>query len=103
MQPQTIKGRNGDIQKREFVIEVEGKFPRKVCISSWGDKIDPSMLVVGKAITVSFELESREYNGRWYTDVKAWKASADGGSSAPVPDIPEPGMMISQDEGDLPF
>jgi hypothetical protein len=39
----------------------------------WGDKIDQFPVKEGDAVTVHFDIESREYNGRWYTDVKAWK------------------------------
>ena len=72
-------------------------FPKKVCISIWGDKIDEQKLVAGNKLTIDFDVESREYNGRWYTDVKAWKVelAGTGGSSAPPPP--------SQPEEDLPF
>ena len=45
---------------------------------AWGDKIDQFNIKQGEPLTVSIDLESREYNGRWYTDVKAWKVSRDG-------------------------
>ena len=45
---------------------------------AWGDKIDQFNLQQGEAVEVSVDLESREYNGRWYTDVKAWKVSRPG-------------------------
>ena len=41
---------------------------------AWGDKIDQFSINKGDQVEVSIDLESREYNGRWYTDVKAWKA-----------------------------
>ena len=40
-----------------------------------GDKIREFDLKQGESVEVSVDLESREYNGRWYTDVKAWKVS----------------------------
>ena len=45
---------------------------------AWGDKIDQYNIKQGETVEVSVDLESREYNGRWYTDVKAWKVSRDG-------------------------
>ena len=42
---------------------------------AWGDKIREFDLKQGEAVEVSVDLESREYNGRWYTDVKAWKVA----------------------------
>ncbi|MBA4851176.1 DUF3127 domain-containing protein [Emticicia sp. BO119] len=79
---QTGQGKNGVWKKQDFVIETEGQYPKKVCISAWGDKVSEQMLVVGKEVNVSFDIESREFNGRWYTDVRAWKVEEAGG--APV-------------------
>lgn len=42
---------------------------------AWGDKIDQFSIKQGENVEVSVDLESREYNGRWYTDVKAWKVT----------------------------
>ncbi|MDP5139880.1 MAG: DUF3127 domain-containing protein, partial [Spirosomaceae bacterium] len=44
----------------------------------WGDKIDSQMMQEGNQLNVSFDVESREYNGRWYTDLKAWKMELAG-------------------------
>ena len=77
---QTGQGKNGVWKKQDFVIETEGQYPKKVCISAWGDKVSENMLVVGKEVTVSFDIESREFNGRWYTDVRAWKVEEGGGT-----------------------
>jgi len=70
---QTGQGKNGTWKKQEFVLELGGQYPKKVCIAAWGDKIDMNSFKIGDNIEVSFDVESREYNGRWYTDVKAWK------------------------------
>lgn len=67
-------------QKQEFIVEYkEGKdqYSKKICLTLWGDKIDDLQKInVSDPITVSFSIESREYNGKWYTDVKAWKIEA---------------------------
>lgn len=61
-------------QKQEFVIETGDQFPKKICANLWGDKADQlNQYNIGDMVKVSFDLESREFNGRWYTDVKAWK------------------------------
>jgi hypothetical protein len=70
---QTGKGKNGDWKKQDLIVETGENYPKKICISVWGDKINPSVLVVGNVLKIDFDVESREYNGRWYTDVKAWK------------------------------
>ncbi len=60
--------------KAEFVIETIEQYPRKVCANLWGDRARAlDQFQEGALITVSFDLESREFNGNWYTDVKAWK------------------------------
>jgi hypothetical protein len=65
----------GDWKKQEFILETEEQYPRKICISLWGDRIgDIAGIQLGKdLITVSVAIESREFNGRWYTDVRGWR------------------------------
>jgi hypothetical protein len=70
---QTGSGKNGEWRKQDVIVETDGQFPKKVCISIWGDKINNTLLQLGNILKFDFDLESREYNGRWYTDVKAWK------------------------------
>lgn len=61
-------------QKQEFVIETLEQYPRKVCANIWGDKTAVlEALNIDDKVVVTFDLESREFNGKWYTDVKAWK------------------------------
>lgn len=102
---QTGTGKNGQWKKQDIIVETEGQYPKKVCVSIWGDKINESNLKVGNMLNISFDVESREYNGRWYTDVKAWRVeTASAGSSADGPvDQPhfEEGQMEEKD--DLPF
>ena len=60
--------------KQEFVLEIPGQYPKKVCMSLWGEeKINNYDLQEGLELTASIELESRESNGRWYTEARAWK------------------------------
>lgn len=65
--------KNGQWRKQDIIVETDGQYPKKICISIWGDKINEKQLIIGNNLDISFELESREYNGKWYTDVKAWK------------------------------
>jgi len=58
--------------KQEFVIETFDTYPRKVCLSVMNDKVNElERYNVGDTINASLNIESREYNGRWYTDVRA--------------------------------
>jgi hypothetical protein len=77
---QTGQGKNGPWKKQEFILETGDTYPKKICIAVWGDKIDLASFKPGDTVDVSFDVESREYNGRWYTDVKAWKVLSKGQS-----------------------
>jgi len=103
---QTGTGKNGQWKKQDIIVETEGTYPKKVCVSIWGDKINDSILKEGTQLAISFDVESREYNGRWYTDVKAWKVevAGAGGTTDKAPNDEvyfDEGQMESKD--DLPF
>lgn len=72
--------RNGEWKKQDIIVETtDSQYPKKICVSIWGDKINPSQLQEGNDLLVDFDIESREFNGRWYTDVKAWKVEVASG------------------------
>jgi hypothetical protein len=94
--------------KQEFVIETDEQFPRKVCFTLFGDKTSLiNGLSAGEEVEVAFNLESREYNGKWFHNINAWKI--DKVQANPMPDsLPEYSMddippEADQDAGDLPF
>jgi hypothetical protein len=102
---QSGTGKNGTWIKQDFIIETPGEYPRKVCVSAWGDKAgEVSGLSEGDTLQVSVNIESREFNERWYTDVKAWRiektSDPSGAPASPPPpgDIPPPA-----DDDILPF
>ena len=101
---------NGQWRKQEYILETDGQYPKKICFMAWGDKIGQFNIQQGENIEVSVDLESREYNGRWYTDVKAWKVSrhgvdADTSHPSSSQDYTDPpGTNIhSLDNDDIPF
>lgn len=101
---QSGMGKKGQWRKQEFVVETQSQYPKKVCLSIWGDKIDQFGITEGDEVNVSVDLESREYNGRWYTEARAWKVEKSGGaatSGAAPPPMEEP--MDSGGSDDLPF
>ena len=70
----------GAWKKQDVVFELPSEFSRKICVTFFGDRADDAAsLQEGDAVTVSVNVESREYNGKWYTDVKAWKVIRKGG------------------------
>lgn len=67
-------GKNGEWSKQTFSIETEGEYPKLVVFSAMGKTLEYlSKFKVGQTAKVSFNPESREYNGKFYTDLKAWK------------------------------
>lgn len=82
---QSGEGRNGTWRKQDYIIETPGQYPKKICFNLWGDKIDQFNIAVGDEVKVQIDIESREYNGRWYTDVRAWKVEKAGAAAAPPP------------------
>lgn len=101
---QTGAGKNGQWKKQDIIVETEATYPKKICVSLWGDKIDASQLQTGNQLKIDFDVESREYNGRWYTDVKAWKIEVAGGVTASDPGASSaPAQTGIREEDDLPF
>lgn len=78
----------GPWAKQEFILEFpDGNFTAKACFTAWGqEKVqDLEKYQVGDKVKVSFNLKSREYNGRWYNDLQIWKIAPVGSQPAPAP------------------
>ena len=98
---------------QEYVLETQEQYPRKMCFNVFGsDKIAQFNIQAGEELTVSFDINAREYNGRWYNDIRAWKVER--GSAAPqmqteaaiinAPKVEVPDFSKSaNDPDDLPF
>ncbi len=103
---QTGEGKFGKWIKQDFVIETSDQYPKKVCFSTWGDKTDMlKKFNEGDVLTVSFNPESREYNERWYTDLRAWKI-VNAQENAKPEDVPPPFTdddIPPPEEEDIPF
>lgn len=100
----------GDWSKQEFIIETQENFPRKICMNVWGsEKVEElSKFKDGENLKISVNIESREFNNRWYTDIRAWKIDRleDSGSNIQSADpMNSPVDFPSGDAGedDLPF
>lgn len=91
-------------QKRNFVIETAGQYPKKVCMQLFGDKVNECPNV-GEEVKVSFDAESREWNGRWFTQLNAWKVERQGVQPAQQPVYQQSQRQAPKDDmgGDLPF
>lgn len=117
---QTGNGKNGTWEKQDYVIEIQGTYPKKVCFNLWGAKISQFDIKEGEFINIGVDIESREYQGRWYTDVRAWKVERPGANGAPMgqpasnqapahdpfapsDDVSDPFAASSGEADDLPF
>lgn len=101
----------GEWQRQDVVFELPSEFSRKICVTFFNKPSDVAKLREGATYTVSVNVESREYNGRWYTDVRAWrlqpKETAQNAGIPPMPDaapLEEPSYSTPAAEvDDLPF
>ena len=115
---QTGTSARGEWRKQEFIVETPGQYPKQACLYMWGDAIDNNKIEEGMEVIASIEIESREYNGKWYTNVKAWRVQPKVQTPAgppsgqptqldgPPPAAPfsEPRLVdLSDGEDDLPF
>ncbi len=102
-------------KKQEYVLETHDQYPKKICFQIFGaERIAQAAIQPGEELTVSFDIDSREWQGRWFTSINAWKverptvdtfANAAGTitpndmtASAPVSDFGTPNPI-----DDLPF
>lgn len=59
---------------QQYVIETHEQYPKKMCFDVFGeDRIKQFAIQIGEEVTVSFDLDAREYQGRWYNSIRAWK------------------------------
>ena len=101
-------------QSREYVIETNEQYPKKMCFEVFGtDKLKEFNIRNNDLIKVNFDITAREYNGKWYNSVRAWKVehvNPDGGTenqvSAPEPQTPATPVAApttQESDDDLPF
>jgi hypothetical protein len=114
-----VSARTGSAWKaQEYVLETQEQYPRKMVFDIFGeDKIAQFAIQVGEVLTVSFDIDAREWNGRWFNSIRAWKvergaavadqpmaapaASPVPPTAAPFPSTPEAPAANAND--DLPF
>jgi hypothetical protein len=64
----------GPWRKQDLIIETEEQYPRTVCLTCWTNQIDEiQKFAPGQSIKAQIEISSREFNGKWYTDVRVWR------------------------------
>ena len=109
----------GPWKKQELIIETVEQYPKKVCLLCWNERVnDANSFFVGQTIKAQISIESREFNGKWYTDVRAFRFDLEQPAQQPaaqpmnqmppqMPQQPLPPMnedYFASDNGDdLPF
>lgn len=107
-------GNNWMVQ--EYVLETQEQYPRKMCFDIFGeDKIKQFNIQAGEELTVSFDIDAREWQGRWFNSIRAWKVErvAQSAPQSPAPDysfppvgaapLPPADFAPADDKDDLPF
>lgn len=115
------KATGRDWMSQEYVIEVPGQYPRKICFRLFGqDRINEAHIQMGEEIKIEFDIDAREWNGRWFNSINAFRVShaTDTMANQPMPTAPfepygQPAPMpqaapfsnspVSSEADDLPF
>lgn len=94
LQEGVAKNTGNPWQSQSYVLETIEQYPRKVCFEVFGEqRIKDNPCQLDEVVTVSFDIESREFNDRWYTSIRAWKIqhgdlSGNASVAAPATDTP---------------
>ena len=79
----------GPWRKQDLIIETDEQYPKTVCLTCWTNQIDEvQRMVPGQMIKAQIDISSREFNGKWYTDVRVWRfepVAATAPAAAPQP------------------
>ena len=85
---------------QDYVIEVPGQYPRKCVFRVFGeDRIKQFNIQMGEDLTVSFDIDAHEFNGRWFNDVRAFNVSR---GVVPVAGAPMPGAGAPVQSTEMP-
>ena len=73
----------GAWRKQELIIETIEQYPKQVCLVCWGDRVaEAQNFTPGQIIKAQISIESREFNGKWYTDVRPFRFDIDAPQQA---------------------
>ena len=107
---ETGTARTGNPWKKQmFILETADQFPKKICFTLFNDKINQlNGIREGEELEVSFDIESREYSGKWYHNINAWKIDRTvqkpaTGETPPFSETDIPVDPFTEQPEDLPF
>lgn len=74
LEPQVFNGKNGEFKKFGFILETQGQYPKKIHMQTYGeDKWNSMNVQQGQVAIVSFDVSSKLWNGRWFTQCECWR------------------------------
>lgn len=105
------KATGNEWKAQEFVIENHDQYPKKMCFEVFGaEKIEQFGIQMGEELTVSFDIDARQWQDRWFNSIRAWKvervaAGAQSMPGSPIPPsaAPAPEFIPGDVNDDLPF
>ena len=108
LEPLTLQGRNGELKKFQFIIETQDQYPKKIHFQVFGeDKWQKMNVQQDQNVVVDFDISSREWNGKWYTQCDVWKVTQLVARQNSAPNIieqtPIQQQQINKEQEDLPF
>ena len=113
LEPRGGVSKTGNAWKvQEYVIETHEQYPRKMCFDVFGeDKINQFNIQAGEELTVHFDIDAREWQGRWFNSIRAWKVERVDQNGPTPPDVEEvpfppmstPDFSAGDEKDDLPF
>lgn len=102
----TGESKNGEWKRQDIIIETAGNYPKKVCVARWGKLIDSVNLKVGQNLELFIDIESREYQDKWFTNVKTYQINVleqqEQVPNAPIEEL-EDLSLDEEDDDTLPF
>lgn len=92
---------NGSWSKQDILVETTDKYSKKVCISIWNGRVDISELEVGKEYVFHVNVESKEFKGKWYTELTLWKIGRENTAETGRPMLKILSPLLSGNESNL--
>ena len=96
---QTGESAKGKWIKRSFLLETDEQYPKTIKIDAFGEKCSPELIRLGNIVDVAVNIESKEFNGKYYTNINAYKIDLVGKENK----ISENKQEESFEDDDLPF
>ncbi|MGP1350589.1 MAG: DUF3127 domain-containing protein [Hoylesella marshii] len=94
----------GEWKSQEYVIETHDQYPRKMVFNIFGaDRIAQFAIKIGEEISVSFDIDAHEYNGRWFNNIRAWNIARVDAAAVQASSAPAAAPVSSTNEATAPF